>query len=293
MTPEINPVLLLCRELLAQGQLPASRFSVRTQKALATMFDSSRLVRRRSGHGFVVVVEDVPAFQAFVDRTFKRASLPLAATTAGALNLIKWADTKGSRREGQSECMLARAFTPKVAITATGPIDIGALTSDAGVAGFRLDQGRALMIPGPLVLIENPELFWNWEAYEPTCPFTLIFKSGNASNALIEWLATGPMQEADLIVAADYDPTGIGDYLRIKRKLGERVTIPLPENLEDLFGFFANRNLLKPVKSAELLQRLRSETDASAQHVLKLIDKFRGGLEHEALLISNTPEPLP
>ena len=252
------------------------------------MFDSGRLVRRRSGAGYVVVVEDEAAFQAFVARTFKRATIPLSAATAGAINLIKWANTKGSRREGQTEGVLARAFSSKIATTATGTFDLSDITGSAGVAGFKLNPQTSLYVPGPVVLVENPELFWDWETYEPTCSSTLILKSGKASNVLLDWLASGSMAAETIIIAADYDPTGLEEYLRIKRKLGERVILPIPENLRALFDFFSNRNLLKPIKSAELLQKLRSEPDEKVQQVIKIIDEFRGGLEHEAFLISKT-----
>ena len=51
------------------------------------------------------------------------------------------------------------------------------------------------------------------------------------------------------------------------------------------FRRFPNRALLDPLRSSEMLARLRASTDSDVVEVVELIDEFGAGLEQEALLL--------
>ena len=107
---------------------------------------------------------------------------------------------------------------------------------------------------------------------------------------MLGWLCTND-SSFSLLHLPDYDPVGLSEFKRLHARLGTRVTLYLPPDLEARFAQFSNRELLKKVNSQSMLAQLRRSELPSVRHVVELIDRHNAGLEQEALLIG-APSPL-
>jgi hypothetical protein len=113
----------------------------------------------------------------------------------------------------------------------------------------------------------------------------VIYGQGRASKRLVTWLMDQSQPEFSLLHLPDYDPVGLNEFERLRKSLGVRVQLHLPDNLEELFARHSKRQLLHKRNSQALLAKLRSSDCLDVQRVVRLIDVHNAGLEHEALLI--------
>jgi hypothetical protein len=88
-----------------------------------------------------------------------------------------------------------------------------------------------------------------------------------------------------LIHLPDYDPVGLSEFGRLRARLGQRVALHLPADLETRFERFSNRALLKKANSQAMLAQLRRSEMPAIRQVVELIDRYNAGLEQEALLV--------
>jgi hypothetical protein len=88
-----------------------------------------------------------------------------------------------------------------------------------------------------------------------------------------------------LVHLPDYDPVGLSEFQRLHTRLGSRVVLHLPNDLEARFARFSNPKLLENDSSQAMLAQLRRSDSPSICHVVKLIDRYNAGLEQEALLV--------
>ena len=68
--------------------------------------------------------------------------------------------------------------------------------------------------------------------------------------------------------------------------LGDRVSLYIPSDLDERFQRYSRPALLQPLKSSDILRRVRHASHPAVQQVLRLIDHHAAGLEQEALLLS-------
>ncbi|MCD6589074.1 MAG: hypothetical protein J7K88_11045 [Candidatus Fermentibacteraceae bacterium] len=80
----------------------------------------------------------------------------------------------------------------------------------------------------------------------------------------------------------DYDPVGLGEYLRIKNKRTDRTELYLPENLEELVAKYGSEELL--AKSRKLMPELRGSSDKAVRRVVSILNSTGRALEQELLL---------
>jgi hypothetical protein len=153
-------------------------------------------------------------------------------------------------------------------------------TELAGVASLRLDD-RQWGYDGVLAVVENLEVFWNFEKLETDAELAL-YAQGRLSGRILEWLASPAMSEARLLHCGDYDPVGMDEYLRLKAACPNRSNLFLPPDLEDLFTRYGKRELLG--SNAAVLARLRKVEDKEVRRVVQLMDRYGVGLEQEVLL---------
>ena len=88
-----------------------------------------------------------------------------------------------------------------------------------------------------------------------------------------------------LLHLPDYDPVGLSEFERLHLRLGNRVNLHLPADLEARFARYSNPELLKKRNSQAMLAKLRRSELPSTRRVVALMDRFNAGLEHEALLV--------
>jgi hypothetical protein len=284
-----NPLYRLCTELAAAGRLPASAFGARAREDLSELLRADIISRVRSGAGWSFVVSKPDVFSDWIGVKFAHLQSEYFATTAGAANLLRSRNTKAGGRRGQTHGLLVRAQTNRQVRIGDREDELTKIAAwGDGVAGFRLstDNLHHLSIEGPLLLIENPEVFWNWEIGFPAYDWTLVLKGGVATTLIIDWLRGPAMSSSQVTLVVDYDPTGLGEYERFVSALGTgRTSLFMHDDLDRLFELFSNEELLTRKKSVTLLTALRDSVDPSTRRTIKLMDDYKAGLEHEAILL--------
>ncbi|MDX9750614.1 MAG: hypothetical protein RBT71_06000 [Flavobacteriales bacterium] len=158
------------------------------------------------------------------------------------------------------------------------------VTKHHGVFAFLLKDPLTYTLHGSWALIENPTVF-----QEHTHVFgvevSAIHGNGRASHRLLNWLAQQHGSDYTLLHLPDYDPTGLNDFLRLYKLLGDRVQLHLPPNLEALFDNYGDAGLLTKDHHRNILRNLRKSQHPSVARVVELMDHYNAGLEQEALLI--------
>jgi hypothetical protein len=240
---------------------------------------SGVVVERRSGAGRQVIVYDLPALQSFIQRTFpiEDSGVDLPSRVLG---VHRFRDTKTYRSDA-ADVLRIRAFSPGILYKYGHPVDVHDATATHGVFSFRLAPEYTLR--GRVALVENPTVFDLFERMDLALPL-VIYGQGRISTRVVDWLANQRDRAFSLLHFPDYDPVGLSEFERIRNRLGSRVQIYLPENLDDLFRRFGNRELLRKPRSQRLLADLRRSNVSEVQAVVTLIDSHNTGLEQEALI---------
>ncbi|MDR3235814.1 MAG: hypothetical protein LBT48_03700, partial [Prevotellaceae bacterium] len=134
-----------------------------------------------------------------------------------------------------------------------------------------------------VVGIENLENFRYIEKqkylFENIKPLFVSRYPQNQSKDLIKWLQSIPN---NYLHFGDFDFAGIGIYLNeFKKHLENRAMFFVPEKIEELIKNYGNRNLynIQSIRFSE--QEIKEE---SLTEVMKLIHKYKKGLEQEILI---------
>jgi hypothetical protein len=273
----------LLKRLNEQGKIPASALSNTHRQALTSLFDTDVLVEVRKGRGCSVEVHNPDAFEDFLTTHYP--------------NGLDWIDSEMSRSDATgalrnskkgrltSEVVLVSAQPECVLIRQDERLKVGQLTELAQVASFVLKEGPEdhWAFTGRVVLVENYACFIDWQQM-PFKADMAIYTAGKISDRMIRWLASSAMKACTFLHWGDYDPVGLDEYLRLKRQLSSRVSLYIPERIEELFARYSNRSLLAKDKTAGLLKRLRTSNDPDVKRILGLMDRNNGGLEQEILI---------
>jgi len=267
--------------LVTTGNLAWSRLSDRDRSRLKSLFETEVLAVERSGAGKKVVVKNLKALDAFVQRFYpsglqgrRETLLPKSRAVA------ELRDSKKAREIGPLMVLL-RGVGKCQFRAGEEVLEIARWTELAGVAAVCLD-GRDWEYSGDLAVVENLEVFWNFEKLKAGAQLA-IYAQGRLSGRILSWLASPAMMQARIIHCGDYDPVGLDEYLRLKSACGERAALYLPPNLEDLMSRYGKRDLLQG-SNASILARLRKTDDQEVQRIVTLIDRYGVGLEQEILL---------
>jgi len=163
------------------------------------------------------------------------------------------------------------------------PNTAASATAAHGAFSFMLRSASAYTLHGACALVENPTAFSCFERFGLHLD-VVVYGQGRCSGRLLSWLAT-MTDEFRLVHLPDYDPVGLSEFERLRKQLGDRVELYIPENIDALFDRYSNRELLKKGNSQSMLSALRATSSKSVRLIVDLIDKHNAGLEQEVLLI--------
>jgi hypothetical protein len=162
-----------------------------------------------------------------------------------------------------------------------------------GFAFTLINDGSELSFDTTTVLIvENLECFLRFERIYPSANLA-PFENGRLSERIIDRLAASE-GTSDFVHLPDYDPVGLAEYQRLRKRLGTRVRLHVPENLDQLFAELADTELIRsrPRNQETLSFLVDSELPCDAsRRVLTAIRRYGAGLEQEALLLSRESPP--
>ena len=134
-------------------------------------------------------------------------------------------------------------------------------------------------------LVENPSVFTAFERLALPVSF-VFFGGGRISKRLLNWFAGQTDISFSLLHLPDYDPIGLDQFERLRKRLGDRVRLHAPYDLPQRFERFGNRELLRKPNSQTTLARLRRSELPEVLRIVRLIDRYNAALEQEALLLS-------
>jgi len=270
------------RALLERGQLPSSQCGARFLRSIATLLDTGVVREMRVGGGAALCMVHREAVQRFHDKLYP------TPTVAGV---------NGSRAEGVANYRSSKALpndTPMLlnarvlhgsTVRIGGQVvEDGTATTRDGVYTIRLTTDGPPAIQGNWVLIENPALFHVHQHVFGT-DHSAILLNGRIPNRVIHWLAAQPVEKLQLTHAPDYDPVGLDEFDRLHRVLGERISLYVPEGIEECFARYSNRTLLLHDRQQTYLRKHASSGHPSVARIAALIRKYQAGLEQEALLL--------
>lgn len=268
--------------LLTVGNLASSRLTERDCSRLRSLFETGVLEVTRSGAGKKVVVKNRDALDAFILRNYPsglegrgKSSTPRSKAVA------ELRDSKKARETGPLTVLLRGVDNCELR-SGTKVLPVAELTELAGVAALHLGD-REWEYTGVLAVVENLEVFWNFEKLRTGAQMAL-YAQGRLSGRILAWLGSQAMAEARIIHCGDYDPVGLDEYLRLKGACPERVELFLPANLEVLLSRYGKRELLQGSNGA-VLARLRKTDDQQVHKLVTMLDRCGVGLEQEVLLL--------
>lgn len=271
-----------CEHLLQEGSLPRSACGAALQSLLRPLLHAGAIVEERSGAGRRLVVRDTHTVRAFVRQRF-----PNAPVFAGASDrVVSVAGFRNSKiLPGEApEIVNLRAWQPGLVRRDTQAVDADAATAAHGVFSFVLGTDAAYTLHGPCALVENLAVLLHYERLNLPDGLAL-WSRGRMSGRMLDWLAGQTGREFALRHLPDYDPVGLGEFVRLRHRLGPRVQLHIPPDLPERFQRFANRELLDKANNRALLANLRRSSDPEVRHVLALIDQHNAVLEQESLLV--------
>lgn len=269
------------RILQSNGYIALSGCSAEFHDFIAPLTAGGVLCRKRIGGGQRLTVENAEALRNFIDQRFPHAAGEFDVTWSRIEALARFRDTKALPND-VPEIVCARGWNRDVLKRDGKDLLITNATQEFGVFAFLLNEPERYEIHGRCALIENPAVFSACERLDLNMDLAL-FARGRCSNRLLDWLAS--QIAVQIIHLPDYDPIGLAEHERLRKKLGKKVELYLPTNLAELFERYANQNLLRNSVAQSILLSLRNDCGEHVAKALALIDRHNGGLEQEALLI--------
>jgi hypothetical protein len=166
--------------------------------------------------------------------------------------------------------------------------DLEPLTTQTGAACLVLSLDRHWTMDATVAIVENLECFLHFAEMGVTAD-AVLYASGRLSALALTWLSSAGMSRCRFTHCGDYDPVGLAEFLRLEKAVGDRATLHIPHNLEQLVRTYGRPELLRD--STTLLNRLRSSTHPDVQHVIRILDTTGCGLDQEALLLDSAITP--
>ncbi len=268
--------------LVTNGSLPSSQCGHAFLKLLAPLLDSGVVSWQRHGAGRRLIVNDPDTLKRFSQRGFPNEALASEASSRVAA-VGRFRDTKAipNREHG---IISLRVWRNDALLKNGEPSEAAAATLAHGVFSFRLTRDCPYALRGLCALIENPAVFAAVERLNLGVDVA-IYGCGRISNRALEWLVRATDSNFSLLHLPDYDPAGLSEFQRLHARLGKRVTLYLPTDIEARFARFSNPELLTRANSQAMLARLRRSELSAIRRVVELIDGYNAGLEQEALFI--------
>jgi hypothetical protein len=270
------------RKLVETGALPASQCGKTFLDLLEPLLHGGVLELKPSGGGRQLVVRNAVAVRDFCQQLFPETGLPADAGSR-VESVARFRDTKVMANR-ENEIISFRAWWDDALLKDGKPVGAVAATIAHGVFSFLLTQDCPYKLSGACALVENPALFMAGEQLGLDVGL-MIYGHGRISNRAVDWLASSMATDFSLLHLPDYDPVGLSEFQRLHTRLGERVTLHLPADLEARFAQFSSRKLLEKGNSQAMLAQLRHSNLPTIQRVVKQIDYYNAGLEQESLLV--------
>lgn len=271
------------RDLLKSGNLPRSKCSPSFLRSLKSLFETGIVRWEKAAAGQRLIVINDLAYKNWFLRHFPEAQVPEGIQSSRIRSVAQFRRSK-VLRSNLSVLICSRSIRDGVLLKDGSPVETTRATNEHGVFSFILNDPTAYALAGNCLLIENLAVFQLFERLEIGVPFA-IWTGGISSNRFLNWLSANVKNQLRVLHLPDYDPVGLAEFLRYYQKLSDAVSLYMPEHLEPLFRDHTDLSILTKKKNQRTLMRLRSAPHPIVRRIVGLIEKYNGGLEHEALFV--------
>lgn len=278
---EREQILAKLERLIFEGSLAWTSCSREFLRSVRPLIDAGVLTQQRSGAGRRLSVIDMAALVGFKSQEFP--GVDAVGLGSRAEGVARFRDSKSVPGD-TAEVISVRAWRDD-SLTSQGQVlGAAAATERFGVFSFVLNEDCDYTLSGGCAIVENPAVFLKFQLLK--LPVGLVlYGRGRLSERALAWLGRAG-ESASFLHLPDYDPAGLSEYSRLRRALGKRIRLHLPEDLESRFARFSNRALLDKANNRAFLATLRSNPLSEVKAVIELIHRHNAGLEQEALLLS-------
>lgn len=268
--------------LINEGQLAWSQCGPSFLHFIAPLLEAGVVRHEKSGAGRKLVVRDGDSARVFFNSKFPSTdAVNLTSTRISAVALYR--SSKALPNDAPVIVHLRAAAPDSIEFQGTG-MGADAATERHGLFAFHLNHDEFIELHGTWVLVENPALFFRHSEVFGNAASAILL-NGLAPNRLVRWLKNQTAGDLKLVHAPDYDPTGIAEFVRLKKQLGPALHLFVPDTVAELFNRFADPALLLKPRQQTALRQLRDSDDPLIQQLVGLMMRHNAGLEQEVLLI--------
>jgi hypothetical protein len=287
----MNPNLRAkCHRLLEAGALPRSQCGVGFIRCVKPLFDAGVVRWEKSAAGQKLNVLNRVAYESWFTQHFPATKISSNLDLSRIQGVAHFRDSKAVR-SNLSVIVCVRSTQDGVLLQDGLPVETTRPTAEHGLFAFLLANPTTYSLKGACVLIENLAVFRLFEHLNLNVHLA-IWTGGISSNRFLDWLVSNIQHGQRFLHLPDYDPVGMVQFLRYRRRLGDAVSLYLPISMPSLFKKYSKAQLLLKPKSQRMLLRLRKAQHPGVQRVVALMDEHNGGLEHEVLFIAEDASKL-
>ena len=159
-------------------------------------------------------------------------------------------------------------------------LNVADYVSKFGIASMAVRPGGLWYTHQPVALVENIDLILYAGKYFEKVDFqgSVIYYSGWLSASFLDWL-TETCRAPSYVLFADYDLVGIKNYLLAKKRLGNSVSMYIPDNIEELLKHG------KTLDTQSDRQMIESSEDPDAIRLYRLMLETSRVLDQESILL--------
>ncbi|MDH3349170.1 MAG: hypothetical protein OEM02_13855 [Desulfobulbaceae bacterium] len=222
-------------KLLEAGSLPVSGIPKAAKAEIGNFVNAGFIKWEKSGAGARYIIVDEDIIGVLIESTGYHGDLSELSPKAKAVAL------HGDAHKGHDDNMLLIMSTagPSEWSEGENTLDLADQVSRYGIGSILVKPGDQWHTSQPVGLVENLDLLIYARQYFDKLGFqgSLIYYSGWLSRAFLDWL-TEMNRAPSYVLFADYDIVGIKNYLLAKNRVGNSLTMYIPDNINELLMRF-------------------------------------------------------
>lgn len=239
----LNVTVQWLKRLIDNGSLPASTLQNSAKPEIENLRSNGFIELRRSGSGARYYLIDCEVIKKIIDANTYKGDMSTLSPKAKAVAM------HGDAHKGKDSSMLfILSATDNEVIwdNNINKLDIFNYSSKYGVASLVAKIGDGWSTNKPIALVENLDLLIYAQQYFLDIKFsgTVLYYSGMVSGKLLDWLSESERADS-YVMFPDYDIVGLNNYIRVKDRLGNKVSIFIPDNLKELILMYGIEDTLQ------------------------------------------------
>ncbi len=228
--------------LLESGTLAASGVPKAAKAEIGHFEDVGFIQLQKSGAGARYIIINKEAVYGLLQATGYHGEPGRLTAKARAVAL------QGDAHKGRDEAMLLMLSSAGHAEWSNGEntIDIASHVAQFGISSMVVRPGDQWHTKQPVGLVENLDPVIYATQYFEKVGFqgSLIYYSGWLSEKFLDWL-TEIKRAPSYVIFPDYDIVGITNYLRAQNRVGNSLSIYIPDNIDELLQRFGKKLVSK------------------------------------------------